>query len=161
MAKDDETAVALEYRRGAGTRPWRGDAYTLVLKALSAYLVVSVATLPFLDAIWIGELPVLALVQLPKIGLAERIRTGLVMPAIAALGMSSGSFSPDYLMARPYALAAAYLVALAPVLLLVAWRTRMARRHVRRWALILLAVAVVDFIATLSLAGGPGFSIYS
>src|SRR4028119_924563 len=75
--------------------------------AVTAYFVASILTLPFLDALWLGEVPVLALVQVPKTAFAGWLRTDVVMPAIVALGQSRGSFSPDYLLARPYALALA------------------------------------------------------
>jgi hypothetical protein len=38
------------------------------------------------------------------------------MVAIQHLGLSRGSFSPDYILARPYALAIAYLIPLSILL---------------------------------------------
>src|SRR6185503_21078749 len=71
------------------------------------YCGLSCLTLPFIGKFWLGELPVLATLQLPKIAVAGWLRTHVVMEAIQWLGLSKGSFSPDYILARPYALAIA------------------------------------------------------
>jgi hypothetical protein len=130
-----------------------------VLLLLTAYLVLSIVTLPFLDALWFGEVPLLALIQVPKTALAAWLRTDMVMPAIAAMGWSRGSFSPDYLMARPYALAIAYVLALGVVFLVLCVCGQLSRSP-RRWVWLTLAAAFVDFAFTLWFAGGPGLTIY-
>ncbi len=81
------------------------------------------------------------------------------MAAIRRLGLSRGSFSPDYILARPYALAIAYLIPLG-ILLATLWvRKRLAPPY-RHWTIALILVAIVDFCFTLTFAGGPGSSIY-
>ena len=81
------------------------------------------------------------------------------MDLMGPFGLSRGSFSPDYAMARPYALAIAYLIPLG-VLLPVLWvRTRMAPPF-GRWTCVLIIIALLDFFLTLVFAGGPGFTIY-
>ena len=112
-----------------------------------------------LDAVWLGELPLLALVQLPKTLIAGWLRTEVVMPLISTLGFSSGSFSPDFLIARPYALALAYVLLLGPVLILL-WISKCMTRPARWWAWVAMVVAAIDFGLTLWLAGGPGLSVY-
>ena len=131
----------------------------VAMSALLVYFVISLVTLPFLDALWFGELPVLALPQLPKTLLAGWLRTGVVMPVIRAAGLSSGSFSPDYLLARPYALAIAYGLVVGPVLGVSRWCER-GNAPSRRWVWAILIAAVADYGTTLWLAGGPGLSIY-
>jgi hypothetical protein len=150
----------LEYESSATRRALReGLAYMLVLRCFVGYFVASALTLPFLNALWLGELPLLAVVQLPKIGLAGWLRTQVVMVVIRALGLSRGSFSPDYIMARPYALVIAYLIPLGIILGVVWVRTRMEKPY-RWWVWVLLIMAGVDFGLTLYFAGGPGLTIY-
>jgi hypothetical protein len=131
----------------------------LFLKLLIAYLVISIVTLPFLNAFWIGELPVFALIQVPKIELALFVRVHIVMEALKPLGLSRGSFSPDYIRAGPYALVITYLSLL---LLIVAgvWRLTRMRAPFLRLTLILIALAIVDFFCVLFFSRGPSLTIY-
>ncbi|MBA2706353.1 MAG: hypothetical protein H0U59_00930 [Gemmatimonadaceae bacterium] len=153
-------AMDLQYQSSpAGKRDAEGVFYLLVLKSLAGYLAVSTITIPFLKAIWLGELPLLALIQVPKISMANWIRVDVVMRAINWLGLSSGSFSPDYGRARPYGLAIAYLVPLAIVSGVVWVRTRMQQPY-RRWTCVLLGAAVVDYAMTMIFADGPSVSMY-
>ena len=151
--------MELDYHTAPKQRLAPGDFGTLVLQAVAAYFVASILTLPFLNAIWLGEVPLLALVQLPKVVLAGWLRTDVVMPAIGALGLSRGSFSPDYGMARPYALALAYLVVLGVLFGTLRITGRMPRARFR-WACVTLLVAAVDFAFTLWFADGPALTIY-
>lgn len=52
---------------------------------------------------WLGGLPVPVVPQLPEPWLAGRLRTDVRMPASRALGVPAGSYSPEFLVARPYA----------------------------------------------------------
>lgn len=142
----------LDYQAPPEQRPRFGGFGSLTLKAVTAYFVVSSLTLPFIDALWMGEVPLLAVIQLPKTALAGWLRTDVVMPAIGALGLSSGSFSPDYVMARPYALAIAYLAFLGLVFLSL-WFTKQMKGSCRRWLWITLIAAAIDFGFTLYFAG--------
>jgi hypothetical protein len=119
----------LEYESKSKTPPWREvDYYLLLIRASAIYLVVSSLTLPFLDSVWVGKVPVVALIQLPKTQLANWLMDHGIIPAIRMLGLSPGSPSPEQIMARPYALVAAYLIPFG-LLLLIAWmRTRLTRR---------------------------------
>ena len=139
--------------------PTARDWILMSLKGLVLYFVICMATLPFVDALWLGELPVLAVLQMPKLSTASWLRTGVVMPTIRGLGLSSGSFSPDYVMARPYALALAYIMAVVAVLVAAWVRTRMVRPY-RWWSCLLLCSAVLDYLLTLKLTGPPGFTLY-
>ncbi|HYN64367.1 MAG TPA: hypothetical protein VES36_07170 [Candidatus Limnocylindrales bacterium] len=140
-------------------RPKDRDWSALSLQGLVLYFAVSMGTLPFLNAIWLGELPLLAVPQGPKLLVAGWLRTGVVMPGISALGLSKGSFSPDFVLARPYALAIAYLIPVAGVLV-VAWvRTRLVRPY-RIWAWLVLVAAVLDYVLTLKFATQPALTVY-
>lgn len=140
---------------------FRGDEQThlLILKTLAAYSVLSIMTLPLMDAWWIGELPMFALPQVPKTGIADEVRRAMVMHLLGPLGLSRGSFSPDWTLARPYALAVVYMVPLAVWLTMIARRTGMQPPH-RYWAIAVVVLAIIDYAMTLLLAGGPGLSIY-
>src|SRR4029078_5978016 len=93
----------------------KGDLFVRVLWFFVGYCALSCLTLPFIGRVWLGELPVLAVIQLPKIALADWLRTHVVMEAITFLDFSRGSCSPDYILARPYALAIAYLIPMAVI----------------------------------------------
>ena len=150
----------LEYE-SKSTRPARREAdyYLLIIRGAAFYLLASALTLPFTASIWVGKIPLLALVQLPKVELAHWLIRHAAMPTIRMLGLSRGSFSPDYLLAKPYALAAAYLIPLGILLLIVWMRTRL-RRRLLIWAVVLLIVAAIDFCYTLKFAEAPGLTIY-
>jgi hypothetical protein len=145
--------------RAGARRPGERDWIALSLKGLVLYFVISMGTLPFLNALWLGELPVLVVPQWPKLLVAGWLRTALVMPAIGALGLSKGSFSPDFLLARPYALAIAYLIPIAGVLVVALVRTHMARPY-RSWACLLVVVAVCDYFLTLAFSVQPALTVY-
>ncbi len=131
----------------------------ILVKSAIAYGVISSLTLPFLDKFWLGELPVFAVIQLPKIELANWLRTTVVMEMIQSLGYSRRSFSPDFLLARPWALAITYggpLVLFCGVIWLIGRRTA----NYRHLFGILLIVALVDYFLTLFLTVGPGLTLY-
>lgn len=131
----------------------------VLLKLAVGYFLICAVTLPFLDTFWLGEVPLLALIQLPKVALAKWCQSDLVMRGMQIAGLSSGSMSPDLIASRPWGLLLAYVFALASVLAVVWWRTRMKQPYGRA-AWLLGIVAVIDFVVTLLLAGKPGLSIY-
>ena len=130
-----------------------------VLKGLLAYGAASIVTLPFLDSFWLGELPVLAILQLPKVEFANWLRGMLITDVMRPLGLSRGSISPDLIASRSYALALAYAIPLGIVLAAVWYRTRPAVPNIG-WAIALVLVAIADFWMMLACASGPGLTIY-
>jgi len=136
------------------------DVFVRVLRCVIGYCTLSCLTLPFVGLVWLGELPVLALVQLPKIALAGWLRTQVVMKAITFLGFSRGSFSPDYILARPYALAITYLI---PVIILLFIGQRLVRPVDARRGFVMLALLVAmaaDYVFTIIFAEGRLLTIY-
>ena len=133
--------------------------YLALLKCLIGYFLACSATVPFMNALWLGELPLLALPQVPKTSWANWLRVEAVIPAIRLLGLSKGSYSPDWSNAGPWALAIAYLTVPGLLICLVCVRMGMKGRY-RKWIAILAAVALVDYVMTLTFARGPGLSIY-
>jgi hypothetical protein len=148
----------------AGRRQGKGMAKQAVgmmpIKILMAYCLVSIATLPFLNWLWLGELPVLAVVQAPKLGPATIARKQIVMPLIGMLGLSKGSFSPDYIMARPYGLLLVYLVP-AGIIIGYAIGSVEARRTKRGMLILAMVILCADYVCTMIFgAGPPGITIY-
>jgi hypothetical protein len=138
----------------------KGDLFVRVLWFFVGCCALSCLTLPFIGRVWLGELPVLAVIQLPKVALAGWLRTHVVMEAITFLGFSRGSFSPDYLLARPYALAMAYLIPMVVigVISLRCFRFIDERRGFLTVAF--LVAAAVDYVFTLLFADGRLLTIY-
>src|SRR5687768_5447764 len=107
--------------------------------------------LPFVGEWWIGELPLLALVQVPKLALAEWFLKEVVLEVIRWLGLAR-SASPDRILGRPYGLGLAYLWPLGTLVAVIWLRTGLSTY---RLPLCILAfVAVVDFVCTLVFAQG-------
>jgi len=150
----------LDYQSPSSRPPWtEGDVYLFFIKGMLIYFLLSSLTLPFLNAIWLGELPLLAVPQIPKIQFAHWLARHIGMPMIQSLGLSRGSFSPDYGLVKPYALIAAYSIPLALLLLITTLRTRLAR-PLWIWALLLLIAAITDFYLTLHFKDRPGLNLY-
>ena len=132
-----------------------------LLAALTIYLCASIITVPFAGRVWFGEIPPLALFQLPKLTFAHWLRTDVVMKVIHVLGISRGSYSPDHMAARPYGLLLAYMIP-GVLLLLFLKVTKQLRGRTRRWAAILAIVAAIDYIVVLFFGnnGYSGFTMY-
>lgn len=136
----------------------------ILLWSSIAYFLVSIITIPFAGSLWWGEMPLLALIQVPKLSSAIWFRTSVVMPWIVKLGYSAGSFSPDYLLARPYGLLFPYALFLIAMLLVLGVRFALVPRSQRRRTavpfMVSLLLAIIDYLMILRFAGGPGFSMY-
>ncbi|WP_010586633.1 hypothetical protein [Schlesneria paludicola] len=129
------------------------------LQVIAGYLIISSVTIPFAGRYWYGELPILALIQLPKLLPAEWLRTHVVMPLIRALGMSAGSFSPDYLMARPYALLLSYLIP-AVILAGLLATSHPPGRTIWRWYFIVVVLMTIDGMVMLAFGNTRTFTMY-
>lgn len=153
--------------RGVVARVWSlwwrvrdGDLFTKVLQFFIGYFAVSCLTLPFIGRVWLGELPLLALIQLPKTGLANWVRKDVVMPALKFLGLSQGSFSPDYILARPYALAIVYLLPMIIIAVIGLRRSPSTPDRRRFLTIAFLIAATIDYLFTLFFADGRHLTIY-
>lgn len=136
----------------------RRDAMVWLLRLAAVYLLVSSLTFPIIDWWWIGEFPPLAVLQFPKLEFAGWLRQRVVMPVIGWLGLSQGSFSPDYILASPYALALAYVIpAILIVVVLLSSRT-LKKMHLV-WLTIAAVTAVIDFIV-LQCLGSNSLTLY-
>lgn len=144
----------------ASNLPRRSSVLVWLLWFATGYCALSCLTLPFIGRVWLGELPVLAVIQLPKIAVAGWLRTDVVMEAIALCGYSRGSFSPDYIMARPYALAITYAIPMIVIGFVGLHRTRFAVERRSVMTLTFLIAACVDYVFTLIFADGQLLTIY-
>lgn len=152
---DPDTTVDAAPAQQADSLDWS----SLVVKGLIGYFTVSMLTMPFVNDVWLGDWPVLVIIQFPKMLPALWLRQHVVMNLIRLMGLSSGSVSPDCIVAGPYGLALAYLLLVA-TLCVVVWRTR-AQRPSRKLLWLLAVVGLLDFVATLYIAQHPtGVSIY-
>lgn len=129
------------------------------LKIGIAYCIISILTLPLMNVVWLGEIPLLAVIQIPKIAVASWLRQDVVMEVIKILGWSKGSFSPDYIMARPYGLGLAYSIPLILVSLSLLLPGCSSGRH-RRLTLIFFAALLVDGVFTCVFTDRRSLSLY-
>ncbi len=149
----------IQYEAETGLRAKRA-LFVKVCWFFVGWFVLSCLTLPFIGRVWLGELPVLAVIQLPKIAVAGWLRTHVVMEAITFLGFSRGSFSPDFILARPYALALAYVIALAVIGVISLRRFRFSDERRGLVMVAFVAAAFVDYMFTLMFADGRLLTIY-
>ena len=122
------------------------------------FYVYSFLTLPFANKVWLGELPPLALVQLPKSMLKHRIQEFLIS-LLPRFGLASGSPSPDMILTSPWALGLAVTLP-ALVILPIAWLT-LPRGKSRRLLLIALVLAMIlDGVVTFWFDATSSLSIF-
>ncbi|KAA5543222.1 hypothetical protein FYK55_13175 [Roseiconus nitratireducens] len=109
------------------------------------YYVTSIVTLPFADDVWIGELPVFAIVQWPKAWLNSTIQ-GFFISLLPSLGLDSGSASPDRILTSSWALTAT--VVLPPLLMLCVLRFLRKGRLKTLLVRLVVAIALLDAAVT-------------
>ena len=133
--------------------------FKTVCICLTTYFVISIVTIPSVNSIWIGELPVLALIQCPKTVPANSMRYYYAARLAKKLNISKGSFSPDYEFARPFALIIVYAF---PLLILMFFYTLFVKdkKGTVKYVLILLFFAVLDCLYTLYFSHTPSLTIY-
>lgn len=111
----------------------------------AGYYLLSALSLPLVNRVWLGELPLLALIQLPKMLLKGFIQHGL-MYLMRMLGQSSGSFSPDYLATQGLAVVLMALVPMLVVISALALWPHLGNR--RRLILMVLVSGLIDGAVT-------------
>ncbi len=122
------------------------QALALPFLALGTYYIISSLTLPFADDLWFGELPALAIVQLPKMYFFDAAREAIIL-LMRKWGLSSGSASPDLMAAGPWAMAVLFTVPATVVIGLTGLVRRIS--SMRWWILLLLATAAADAAVTI------------
>ena len=81
---------------------------------LTVYYVISSLTLPFADDVWFGEIPLLALIQIPKSFAISAVQD-VMISWLPTLGLATGSASPDRILTHPWAIGT---ICIVPPLLL-------------------------------------------
>ena len=74
-----------------------------ITTAFVCYWILSAVTLPMVRHAWLGSIPVLAPLQLPKVFLKSLAHESF-SHAVNTFGWSTGSASPDYAMIHPWAM---------------------------------------------------------
>lgn len=109
------------------------------------YYGLSSLTLPLANYLWLGEVPVLALIQLPKSFLKSIIQA-ILLRGVHAFGLSQGSPSPDSIATHGWAL---LLASLFPALVLIGFFLSLPRGPKRRILVsLVLILAIVDGLVT-------------
>ncbi|MCB1093181.1 MAG: hypothetical protein KDL87_16700, partial [Verrucomicrobiae bacterium] len=112
---------------------------------ICTYFLASALTLPFVNQIWLGEWPALAMFQLPKSFLKSMIHP-LLTAMVNWLGVSHGSRSSQWEAIHGWSLVAAVIVpALLVVLILSKSRAPLRRRLIGA----ILICAALDAVVTL------------
>jgi hypothetical protein len=117
------------------------------------------ATIPFIDSVWVGEIPVLATIQLSKTIPATLVRSYYAADLAKKLGISKGSFSPNYRVARRYALLIVYLFPLSALISCYVLFIEN-KKGIWKYLIALLLLSVLDYFCTLQYAHTPGLTIY-
>ena len=125
----------------------------------TTYFVISIVTIPSVNSIWIGDLPVLAVIQTPKTTPANSIRYYYAAGLAKKLNISKGSFSPDYEFARPFALIIVYAFPLLALMLSYALFIK-DKKGSGKYILVLLFFSVLDYFYTLYFSHTPSLTIY-
>ena len=115
-------------------------------------------TLPFANKVWLGEIPLLGLIQLPK-SVLKSVVQDILLAALNGVNASSGSYSMDYITTHGWAML--NMVAVPPVML-IAVLTCLQRLPSRRWLVILmLAGAFIDAAVTLWIDNVSNLKLYN
>lgn len=122
------------------------------------YYFLSAVTLPFASKAWVGEVPILGILQLPKSFLKFVLHDVLLL-AVHQFGWSKGSASPDYGMIHPWAMV---LMLAVPALLLSGTILYCRSGKTRAFLLIsVLAFAFLDALVTLWFETSSSLKLYN
>jgi hypothetical protein len=111
------------------------------------YYTTSILTLPFANDWWIGEMPVFAIVQIPKIKLMSVFHNALVS-LLPTLGLASGSASPDLILTHPWALGLTVTLPALTLFCSITLLRRVARRRILIITVFAFAFACIDAAVT-------------
>lgn len=132
---------------------------TIACFCVCAYYLLSALTLPFVNKVWFGEAPLLAIIQFPKTFLKSVVQHEGLLPFINWAGWSHGSASPDYAMTQGWAMG---IMVCLPVLcfttLLVLIRPF---PHRGRLIAATIACALLDGIITLWFESASSLKLYN
>ena len=145
--QQDETAVPRSHR-------WLN---WLTITA-SVYYIISAVTLPFANKVWIGEIPVFGLIQLPK-AFVKSVIHDVILHAVHRLGYSAGSASPDYGMTHPWAMSS--MTAIPAILLITTLLCLKSGRTRVLYLIAVIACATIDAVVTLWFDAASSLKLYN
>jgi len=153
----DETVVSDVESAGCAVVPKRWP--TIACRCVCAYYLVSALTLPFVNKVWLGEAPLLALIQMPKSFIKSVVQYECLLPFIHWAGWSRGSASPDYIMTQDWAMGIMVSVPAICFLILLL----LVRPFPHHWRLIAAVIicALLDGIVTLWFDSTSSLKIYN
>ena len=130
----------------------------LILICAAFYYAASAATLPFANTWWVGEVPVLSLIQTPKAILLSAIHQPL-FHIFGSSNLSHGSHSPDYMTTHGWAMV---VMLTAPALVLVAVLFyQLSAPTRRRWIAFLVLLAALDGVTTMLFENYSNLKLFS
>ena len=138
----------------AATRRWPA-----ILTAIACvHYGISAITLPFANAVWIAEIPLLAVFQIPK-SFIKSVSQDCLLSLIHGHDLSRGSASPDYIATHGLAM---FIMVATPALLLasvLALDIR-GRKRIRLITAVLL-FATVDALVTIWFDSSFSLKLYN
>jgi hypothetical protein len=148
---------SIEEGRSPSAQPSFSRLLATMVFVLTSYYMLSSLTLPFADDLWLGELPVLAIVQLPKSYAHDAVQHRLMM-LMRYVGLSRGSPSPDMIASNPWAFGVVF-VAPSAILIGIIGSCRGLKQY-RSWIICLLVAALIDAAVTIWFEKTASLSIF-
>ncbi len=132
--------------------------HAILLSTVSFYYLVSTISLPFINVAWISDIPILGIVQLPKMFLKSILQGGL-MSAMNYSGLSRGSYSPDYLDVHGWAMG---MMMTAPAFLVSFFLLLRGQFSIRqKQIVVLLVMTISDAVVTICIDQFSSLSVYN
>jgi hypothetical protein len=139
------------------TPSWSARWLVRFSRCAAVYWCLSVLTLPFVDIFWMGEMAILAPIQLPKSGLKAHVQDVMVS-LLPVLGLARGSRSPDLILTHPWAMGVMLAAPAILLLCLLVSFPSVPQRH--RRILIIFLLACADAAVTVAFCMYSRLSIF-
>jgi hypothetical protein len=129
-------------------------------KVLCIYFGLGILTFPFLNTLWYGDIPLLAILHLPILIPANFIRRQMAITALRLNIKSLFSFSPAWRFFGPYALLIVLLIPLAISAFGFTKNFKNPKYSKKSFYLLLLLSTVYFLCFILEFCNSPGLTIY-
>jgi len=129
----------------------------ILCMCICTYYAMSALTLPFVNRLWLGEIPLLAIFQLPKSFLKSIIQK-ILLSMIHFFGLSHGSTSPDYAATHGWAMIATVTL---PALFVIAVFSLMRSSAHRHLLAAILICTGLDAVVTLWFDSASNLKLYN
>lgn len=129
-------------------------------KVLCIYFGLGILTLPFLNSLWYGDLPLLAILHLPVLIPAKFIRRQMTLMALKLKIKPLFSFSPAWRFFGPYALLIVLLIPLA-ISALGFIKNRKNTKYSNKYFYLLLLLSIIYFLCFIfEFCNSSGLTLY-